>query len=116
MRSRCTHSYILLIEPKPVLDRVLVAGWRCWSWLRSITNGAHSRGCLLWGVMDPHCPHCRMSSTWRACAGQGAGGRLALLVMAENITNGAYTGNERAFLLANILFCMGGAAAVLLTR
>lgn len=48
--------------------------------------------------------------------GQGAGGRLALLVMAENITNGAYTGNERAFLPANILFCMGGAAAVLSTR
>ena len=52
----------------------------------------------------------------RTCAGQGAGGRLALLVMAENITNGAYIGNERAFLPANILFCMGGAAAVLSAR
>ncbi|KAK9836163.1 hypothetical protein WJX81_006036 [Elliptochloris bilobata] len=47
---------------------------------------------------------------------EGTDGRLALLIMHENITNGLYAGNDEAYLPANILFTLGGAAALLSSR
>ncbi len=41
---------------------------------------------------------------------------MALLLAHENITNGMYPGNDKALLVANVLFKLGGSAAVLSTR
>ena len=49
-------------------------------------------------------------------ADQAKAGRVALLIAHENITNGVYTGNDKSLLVANVLFKLGGSAAVLSTR
>lgn len=41
---------------------------------------------------------------------------MALLVAHENITNGFYPGNDKSLLVANVLFKLGGSAAILSTR
>ena len=47
---------------------------------------------------------------------QAKAGRVALLLAHENITNGFYPGNDKQLLVANVLFKLGGSAAVLSTR
>ena len=41
---------------------------------------------------------------------------MALLLAHENITNGFYPGNDKQLLVANVLFKLGGSAAVMSTR
>ena len=47
---------------------------------------------------------------------QAKAGRVALLLAHENITNGFYPGNDKQLLVANVLFKLGGSAAVMSTR
>ena len=56
---------------------------------------------------------CTTTSLWLA---QAKAGRVALLVAHENITNGFYPGNDKSLLVANVLFKLGGSAAILSTR
>lgn len=49
-------------------------------------------------------------------AAQAKAGRVALLLAHENITNGFYPGNDKQLLVANVLFKLGGSAAVMSTR
>lgn len=56
---------------------------------------------------------CTTTSLWLA---QAKAGRVALLVAHENVTNGFYPGNDKSLLVANVLFKLGGSAAILSTR
>jgi len=65
-------------------------------------------------------PRAPPTGPWRQTradrAAQAGAGKVALLLAHENITNGMYPGNDKALLVANVLFKLGGSAAVLSTR